>query len=166
MSKFADIAALNKEIASIKKSGAKLDDRIQHAGVAVLEHFAKNRDTGLVNRLYDALPRGARKTAFVSWLLAHCAVVPNADPKTRGEQPFVYSRDKTTDAEAAAADPWYNHKPEPAPVDVFDLQKAVKALLAKAAKAKAIKGGTLENLKALAVAGGLSEADAPSKLAD
>lgn len=166
MSKFADLSALNKEIAAIKVAGAKLDDRIQNAGVAVLEHFAVNKDTGLVNRLYDALPRGARKTAFVSWLLAHCAVIANADPKTKEAQPFVYAKDKTTNAEAAAADPWYNHKPDPKPDDVFDLQKAVKALLARAAKAKTIKGGTLESLKALAVAGGLSEADAPSKLAE
>lgn len=163
MNKFSDIASLNKELASIKAAGAKLDSRIQDAAVAVLYHFAKNQDNGLVNRLYMALPAGARKTAMTSWLLAHCAVVANTDKATKNEQPFVYAKNKTTNPEAGAADPWYKHKADKAPDEVFDLQKAVRALLAKAGKAESIKGGNADTLKALAVAVGIPESDVTTK---
>lgn len=163
MNKFSDLASLNKELASIKTAGAKLDSRIQDAAVAVLYHFDKNHDNGLVNRLYMALPAGARKTAMVSWLLAHCAVVANTDKATKQEQPFVYDRTKKTDPEAGAADPWYNHKADKAPDEVFDLQKAVRALLAKAGKATTLKGGDSEALRALAAAVGIPDSDVTSK---
>lgn len=163
MKKFADLGALNKEIASIKLAGAKLDSRIQDAAVAVLEHFKVNHDNGLVNRLYAALPQGARKSAMSSWLLAHCGVVANQDRATKGDQPFVYDKTKTTDPEAAAADPWYGHKPDKAPDDVFDLQKAVRALLAKAGKANTLKGGDSGTLKALAASVGIPESDVTTK---
>ena len=162
MNKFSDIASLNKELASIKAAGAKLDSRIQDAAVSVLCHFAKNQDNGLVNRLYMALPAGARKTAMTSWLLAHCAVVANKDKATKNEQPFVYAKNKTTNPEAGAADPWYKHKADKAPDEVFDLQKAVKALLAKAAKAPGVKGGDADTLKALAAAVRIPESDVPT----
>lgn len=163
MNKFSDLASLNKELASIKAAGAKLDSRIQHAAVAVLYHFDKNHDNGLVNRLYKALPEGSRKTAMTSWLLTHCAVSANKDKATKQEQPFVYDRNKKTDPEAGAADTWYSHKPDKAPAEVFDLQKAVRALLAKAGKAESIKGGDADTLKALAAAAGIPESDVTTK---
>lgn len=163
MKKFTDVAALNKEIAAIKVAGAKLDARIQTAAVAVLEHFAQNHDNGLVNRLYHAMPAGSRKAALTSWLLTHCAVSANTDKATKQEQPFVYDRKKKTDPEAGEADPWYSHKPDKAPDEVFDLQKAVRALLAKAGKAESIKGGDGDTLKALAAAVGIPESDVTSK---
>ena len=162
MKKFADVAALNKEIAAIKTAGAKLDTRIQTAAVAVLEHFAQYHDNGLVNRLYHAMSAGSRKAALTSWLLTHCAVSANTDKATKQEQPFVYDRNKKTDPEAGEADPWYSHKPDKAPDEVFDLQKAVKALLAKAAKAPSVKGGDADTLKALAAAVRIPESDVPT----
>ncbi len=163
MKKFADVAALNKEIAAIKVAGAKLDSRIQTAAVAVLEHFAQHHDNGLVNRLYHAMPAGSRKAALTSWLLTHCAVSANTDKATKQEQPFVYDRNKKTDPEAGEVDLWYNHKPDKAPTEVFDLQKAVRALLAKAGRAESIKGGDADTLKSLAAAVGIPESDVPVK---
>lgn len=163
MKKFADVTALNKEIAAIKVAGAKLDARIQAAAVGVLEHFAEHKDNGLVNRLYHAMPAGGRKSALTSWLLTHCAVSANTDKATKQEQPFVYDRTKKTNPEAGEADPWYSHKPDNAPDEVFDLQKAVRALLAKAGKAESLKGGTADTLKALAVAVGIPESDVTTK---
>lgn len=162
MNKFSDLASLNKELASIKAAGAKLDKRIQDAAVSVLYHFSVHKDNGLVNRLYRALPAGARKAAMTSWLLTHCAVVANTDKATKNEQPFVYAKDKATNPEAGAADPWYNHKADKAPDEIFDLQKAVKALLAKAARAPGVKGGDAETLKALAAAVRIPESDVPT----
>ena len=163
MKKFADVAALNKEIAAIKTAGAKLDARIQTAAVGVLEHFAEHKDNGLVNRLYHAMPAGSRKSALTSWLLAHCAVSANTDKATKQEQPFVYDRNKKTDPEAGEADPWYTHKIDKAPDEVFDLQKAVRALLAKAEKAKDLKGGDADTLVKLADAVGIPASDVTSK---
>ena len=163
MKKFASLDLLNKEIAAIKTAGAKLDTRIQAAAVGVLEHFAVHKDNGLVNRLYHAMPAGSRKSALTSWLLTHCAVAANTDKATKQEQPFVYDRTKKTDPEAGEADPWYSHKPDKAPDEVFDLQKAVRALLAKAGKAESIKGGTADTLKALAAAVGIPESDVTTK---
>ena len=163
MKKFADVAALNKEIAAIKVAGAKLDARIQTAGGAVLEHFAEHKDNGLVNRLYHAMPAGSRKSALTSWLLAHCAVSANTDKATKQEQPFVYDRTKETNPEAGEADPWYSHKLDKAPAEVFDLQKAVRALLAKAEKAEQLKGGDAETLAKLASAVGIPASDVTTK---
>lgn len=163
MKKFADVAALNKEIAAIKVAGAKLDARIQTAAVAVLEHFAQHHDNGLVNRLYHAMPAGSRKAALTSWLLTHCAVSANTAKATKKEQPFVYDRSKKTDPEAGEADPWYSHKLDKEPAEVFDLQKAVRALLAKAGKAATVKGGDADTLKAIAAAVGIPESDVTTK---
>lgn len=160
---YESVEALKKEIDKIKKDGSSLDSRIQRASVGVLSHFAEHKDTGLINRLYDALPKGARKAAWVSWILAYAAVVANTDKATKEEKPFLYAKDKTTNVEGGAADPWYNHKPEKAPDEVFDLQKAVKAILAKAGRAKELKNGNADALKALAAIVGIPASDVPAK---
>lgn len=167
MNKFPSLDLLNKEIASIKVAGAKLDARIQDAAVSVLYHFGENHDIRVVNRLvndlFGALSKGARKAAMTSWLLANCAVVANTDAATKKEKPFVYDKTKTTSPEQGMATPWYDHKPDPAPDEVFDLQKAVKALLAKAGKAETLKGGDSKALRALAAAVGIPDSDVTTK---
>lgn len=160
------LAEINKAIASITTSGAKLDKLIQTTAVAVLEHFAEHKDTGLVNRLYLAMPKGSRSTALASWLLAYCAVVPNTVPATKKEQPFAYAKDKKTDPVAGAQDMWYDHKPEKAVDEVFDLQKAIRGVLAKAAKAKTLTHASDAEwgaLKAAAIAMGIPESDVPTR---
>lgn len=161
-----DMKVIDAEIKAIATAGKALDKRIQKAAVDVLEHFAEHKDTGLVNRLYLALSKGARKTAMASWLMAYAAVVANTDPKTKAEQPFVYSKDKATDPLAAAVDMWYDHKPDAAPDEVFDLQKAVKALLAKAAKATTLKNGSSDTLNQLAELVGLDPVSTAKAEAD
>jgi hypothetical protein len=156
------LAEIDKAIKSISASGAKLDKLIQDTGVSVLEHFAQHKDTGVVNRLYLAMPKGSRSTALVSWLLAHGALIANTDPGTKKEQPFRYLSGKTTDPIAAAQDPWYSHKPDKAPDEIFDLQKAIRHVLAKAAKAPGVSHGDSGTLKALALAVGIPESDVPT----
>lgn len=167
MNKFPSLDLLNKEIASIKVAGAKLDARIQDAAVSVLYHFGENHDIRVVNRLvndlFGALSKGARKAAMTSWLLANCAVVANTDAVTKKEKPFVYDKTKTTSPEQGMATPWYDHKPDQAPDEVFDLQKAVKSLLAKAGKAETLKGGDSKALRALAAAVGIPASDVTTK---
>jgi hypothetical protein len=162
------LSEINKAIAGIAKSGAKLDKTIQDTGVAVLQHFAEHKDTGLVNRLFLALPKGARKAALAAWLIKFCAVVPNTDAKTKGEQPFVYAKDKATDPVGGAQSPWYEYKPEK-PVDqMFDLQVAVRSLMTKMVKAAKVEHSNdeaLKALKSLAVATGIPESDVPTMTA-
>lgn len=160
------LAEINKAIASIKTSGAKLDKMIQDTGVAVLEHFAEHKDTGVVNRLYLALPKGARRSAMTSWLLAYGALVVNPEKKAQAEQPFVYDRNKITNAQFASLDMWYDHKPEPIVAEALDLQKAVRAILAKAGKVARLEHGDVNTLKALAKSVGIPESDVPTRPAE
>lgn len=153
-------AEIDKSINQIRATGAKLDQLIQVTGVDVLEHFAQHKDTGVVNRLYLAMPKGARHTAMASWLLAHGALKANTDKGSKDSSPFAYDRDKVTDAEAAALDPWFDHKPSKAPDEVFDLQKAVRQLIIKAGKAPGLVHGDKSTLFALAKVVGIRDDDA------
>lgn len=163
------VAEINKQLAFIRKAGDKLDAFIQTTAVDVLTHYAEYKDVGLVNRLYLSLANGARKSAMTSWILAYAAVVANTDSKTAKERPFVCAKDaagnwlKETKPEAAAQDKWHSHKPDPTPADVFDLQKAVRALLKKAGAAAKLEHGDAETMKALAKAVNIPESDVPTR---
>lgn len=139
-----DKAGMDKGIKSIQVTGAKLDMLIWQVGVSSLAHLAEFGDTGYVNRLYKAMPKGSRSSALVSWLLAYGGVIANTDKETKADKPFLFAKDKKTNVEGAMADAWYDHKPEKAPDEMFDLQVAMIALLKKATAAAQkgqLKGG-------------------------
>ena len=154
---------IEANIVKIAKTGAVLDALIQTTGVGVLVHFAEHHDAAIVNRLFLALPAGSRKTAFASWLLAYGAVMVNTDQAMKKERPFLWDKDKVTTPEAAAEDMWYNHKPEKAIDETFDLQKAVRALLKRAGTAGKLEHGDGDTLKALAKCVGIAESDVPTR---
>lgn len=153
---------LDKAIIKIRTNGAALDALIQATGVEVLEHYAEHKACELVNRLFLALSAGSRKTAMASWLLAYGAVKVNTDAVTKKERPFVKDDTKETRPEAAAEDMWYNHKPEKGIDEVFDLQKAVMALLKRAGSATSLKHGDNDTLIALAGCVNIKPADMPA----
>ena len=155
-------AQINKQIALITKAGAKLDAFIQTTAVDVITHYAEHCDTGLVNRLYLGMPKGARKAALTEWLLAFCAVVPNLNKATAKEQPFIHSKDKVTDVEGGTAKMWYECKLDAKPADVFDFQKFVKQALKKYGEAETTTM-TAEQAHALAALAGVSDADVPTR---
>lgn len=132
-----DKTQIEKNIESIRKTGQKLDKLIQDTGLATIEHVEAHGDVRLVNRLYLALPKGARKAAFTEWLLAHAKVQANAG-ENKKEAPFVYAKEKTTNIAGAVQKPWFDFKPDPAPDQVFDVMKALTALLNKAGKANEV----------------------------
>ena len=142
MSKYLDKTKLDALIKSIATRGAKLDSDIQAAGVSAIAHHAEHGDVTFINRLYLAMPRGARKSAMTSWLLAHAGVVANTDSNKK-ELPFVHTKDKTSNPEAASKDNWFEHKPDADPDQVFDLQAALAAVLKKAKSAKTVMHGEL-----------------------
>lgn len=155
-------AQLNKQFAFITRAGAKLDAFIQETAIDTLEHFEEHKDARMVDRLYLALPKGARHAAMGEFILKHFAVAANTDPLTKKERPFLNAPDKVNDIEGAKADKWYDCKPSQAPDQLFDLQAAVRALLKKAAKSACMVGGSAESLKALAAAAGIPESDVPT----
>lgn len=158
-----NLKEIEANIVKIAKTGKTLDALIQTTGVGVLVHFAEHHDAAIVNRLFLALPAGSRKTAFASWLLAYGAVMVNTDQAMKKERPFLWDKDKETKPEAASQDMWYNHKPEKPIDETFDLQKAVRAILARAGKAETLSHGDGDTLKALAKCVGIAESDVPTR---
>lgn len=143
-------ALIQKEITSIATAGKKLDQRIQVAGLSVLNHCHLHNDVTVVNQLFKALPKGARGKALAEWLLAHGNVAKNTDKASAKEAPFVYAKDRCVDdagreaaLQAASEAPWYTFAPEPKVADMFDFQAALKALMARADAAEA-KGMKIE----------------------
>lgn len=155
-------AQLNKQFAFITRAGAKLDAFIQDTAIDTLEHFAEHNDARMVDRLYLALPNGARHAAMGEYILRYFAVVANTDPATKKERPFLNAPDKVNDIDGAKSDKWFNCKPSQSPDQLFDLQAAVRALLKKAAKSACMVGGNADSLKALAAAAGIPESDVPT----
>lgn len=131
MKLITDKVELNKLIASVTTQGKKLDAVIQLAGVSALAHLKEHGDIGFVNRLYLAMHKGARKSALTSWFLAHGSLVANTE-QSKNEKPFNYTKDKDTNVEAAYAEMWFAHKPDASPDEVFDIQKAIHAIIKKA----------------------------------
>ena len=128
---YVGATAIDKAILSIKNRGAKLDNDIQLVGLSVLAHTAEHGDTGVMDRLVNAMPKSARKLALVEWMLA-------------------YGRARKLDLEGAQEKKWHEFRLEAAVVTAFDAQSAVAALLARM-KAASAKGLTIEH-KAQALA--------------
>lgn len=134
-----DLAKLNKAIDSIAARGKKLDMDVQVAGLSAIAHTEKTGDIGPINRLYNALSAGTRKSAMTEWLLKYSKVVANVG-EDKKDKPFVYAKDKATDMEGADAEPWFQCKPDADPDEVFDVQAAVAALIKKASKKQLAPG--------------------------
>ena len=151
MKLITDNAALAKQIKSIAVRGKKLDYDIHVAGVSCLHHISLHSDTTLLNDLVNALPKGARKHAFVEWALAYGSVrtldranPADADRIAKG-QVFALDRSKSFDLDGAVANAWHTFKPEPDLLTAFDVHKAVAQLVKRVSKAT--KDGTaLENI--------------------
>lgn len=145
---FIGAAVINKEIASIAKAGKKLDDRIQAAGLSVLNHVGEHGDVTVAAGLLAAMPNGSRRKALVEWMLAHGKLIVNTDKATQKELPFLHAKDKETLLEKAAETPWWEFAPEAKVLEAFDFQAALKQLLARADR-EAAKGVEIKGEKAL-----------------
>lgn len=147
---FEGKAAIEKELGLLKAAGRKLDDRIQVAGLSVINHIDLHGDITLAVALMDALPRGARSKAMTAWLVSHAKLKENIDDKGKvsKENPFLYDKTKETNMAGAIANPWFKFEPEDKTTPVFDFAAALASLLKKADKAE--KDGKLENAEQLA----------------
>lgn len=140
-------------IASIGKRGATLDQDIQTAGLAALYHTSQNSEASLLDKLYNALPKGARKLAFVEWALAHGQVrtLSTNNKADKGMMQagctFRFDAEKVLDLESAESVQWYKFKPEAVASTAYDVQSAVKGMFKRAQDAvqqgKQLKGADL-----------------------
>lgn len=137
MAKLQGAEAINKEIAGIQSAGAKFDARVQDCALACLEHMDQHGDHTLLVKLYQALPKGSRRGSMAAWIMAFSKLVANTDKATKAEKPFLVDKKKQNKLVDAALTMWHAAgKPEQEPDQVFDINKAVQAILAKAKKAK------------------------------
>lgn len=151
-------AELPKAIESIQKRGKLLDADIHQAACSAVSVKGAEGDTGFINRLYLALPKGTRKVALTDWLLEYGGVIANdgSSGKPKAEQPFLHTKDKAVNLEGGMADPWYDHKPDKAPDEVYNLLDAIAAIVRKA------KGKQLEHAELLAPLAAILETGALS----
>ena len=128
-------ADINKAIASIAQRGKLLDTSIHVAGVSVLAHATAHGDTTLADKLVLAMPKGGRKLALVSWMLAF-GQLAKLDPKLDKDAIAagrLFKMDKTRkhDQEGAIATSWTEFAKEAAPATAFDAQAAVQSIIAR-----------------------------------
>lgn len=132
--------AIEKAIDSIKGRGARLDTDIQNAGLAVLLHASEHGDTTLCDRLFNAMPKGARRLALVEWVLAfgQVRVLTQKTDAARLKAGHVFGMDRTKVLNIAGAEakPWHEMRKEAAPATAFDVQAQVKSLLTRLQAAK------------------------------
>ena len=151
-------SAIDKAIASIKNRGAKLDGDIQVAGLSVLAHVDAHGDTTLVDRLYNAMPKGSRRLALAEWLLAYGKVEalqannPEHKERIKAGHVFGYAKGKNTDMESAEATPWHEFKKEKDVAEAFDVQAALASLLKRVQgmQAKGVRIEHADKIEALA----------------
>lgn len=144
-----DKAVFIKEVENWGKRGTKWAKDGHILAVSALAISAAHGDIGPVNRLYLAMPNGTKREAMTSWLLAYGALMANTDSATKKDKPFIYTKDKEFKVDAGAADPWYNHKPDKAPDEVFDVQKALEAVIKKAQGKELVHGELIGEVSAL-----------------
>lgn len=130
---------IEKAITSIATRGKNLDNDIQLCALSVLAHLNEHGDPSLLNRLYNALPKGSRKAAMSAWVMTYGKVKPNEQPLTKKESPFLYNKEGETDLDGATSKPWFEFKKDSTPEEVFNLDASLQSLVKRLENAH--KGG-------------------------
>lgn len=144
---YMDAKALDKEIPLIAAASKKLDERIQSAALACINHRLLHGDVVYINRLYLALGKGVRKSALTEWLLKYGGVVANEDPGSKKDKPFLFDKARKVDMDGGTKQPWYECKKDPTPDEVFDAGKAFGMFMRKLNEALD-KGKPIEGMSA------------------
>lgn len=128
------IKQVNTAINNVKINGKALDASIQEVGLSVLHHIEGNREVSLANKLFNALPAGARRNALAAWFIKFGKVGPNMDKKTSKERPFIFNDANTTNIPEAEQSPWFKQAKEKDVSDAFDPNKFISMMQAKLKK--------------------------------
>lgn len=62
-----DTTKINKAIALIQSTGAKLDTLIHTCAMSVVAHVSEHRNTTLISQLIAAMPKSARRKNLINW---------------------------------------------------------------------------------------------------
>jgi hypothetical protein len=154
-----ELKVLNKKIAALKKSNAKVRDDIQALGLVCLQHIEQHGDVTPLNNLYDALIK-TQHQAFAEWAFSFGKVSKNTNAKTKEAMPLAYDKSKKTDIKAATAKPWFDFADDKAKATAkaFDFQAAVMSLIKKAAAA----GHSHDDLVKVAAVAGIKPEKVPA----
>jgi len=117
-----NLKQIKTTIKLIRNAGVKLDQRINDAGVSIMNHANEHGDWSQMNALYEALPKSARRKAFVKWVSDH-GPLKFDDKKGTFVRP-VKVKVKTFDVEGANATAFWDYTKEVA--NTLDLDKLSK----------------------------------------
>ena len=128
-----------RNIATIRKSGAKLDSLIHETACIIMQRGFDHEDVSLLLPLLAAMPKSGRPKALLAWFQTFSPITVNGDGNKAGIR---------KDAKApqwmvsdAIAKPFWQLNPEK-DVQVFDFDKAMQSLLNR--YEKQVKDGTLK----------------------
>lgn len=143
-------AEIAKAVDAWTSRGTKWVKEGQSIALSCLQHLADHGDIGAVNRLVTKMPKGTKSGSMIAYFLEFGSLVAN-EGSDKKEKPLVYSKEKATDMVGAAKTPWQDcGKQEQTAEEVFDVVKAVHAIINKAKKANSVSDtGMLEQLMAL-----------------
>lgn len=113
-----DLKTITHNINLIRTAGIKLDQRVHDTATSIMSHAANCGDFGKMNTLYEALPKSARRLAFVAWVVAHTPL--KFDDKV-GMFMKVKKSTKEYDVDGAVATPFWEFSTEM--VRVVDVDK-------------------------------------------
>jgi hypothetical protein len=101
---------INKIVAGIAKSGAKLDKDIQKVAVSAIGHAILHKNIVPANQLFKAMPNGSRKNSLIAYFEENAPLVFVTADKEFG----YYDNPKVTgfDQEALMALAWHEAKRE------------------------------------------------------
>lgn len=170
---YLTIAEISTLVSKTAKAAQKTASAIQQALISATYHAVAHGNTEGIKAIVEGFDKasGLRVQAILGWLDS-CAPV-----MFDGSGGFSFSRDKLealtgaakpTEAETEAymltlaENLWTDHKPEPATITSFDVNKAIASILKKAAKARK-DGAMIEGEATLAQLAGLLEGKIPTK---
>lgn len=129
-------AVAKRNISTIKKSGAKLDQLIHETACIIMQRGAPaelggHGDVSLLLPLLDAMPKSGRPKALLAWFQTFSPITVSGDGNKAGIRKDAKAPQWLI--EDAKAKPFWKLNPEK-DVQVFDFDKAMSALLSRANK--------------------------------
>lgn len=143
-------ADLDKAIAAWGSKGKKWAAEGHHLAMSALTLMSKHDDIGPMNRLLVAMPKGTKVKSMKEWMLAFAKLQQN-DGQDASTKPLIFNKEGEYDLVTASKTPWFNFSPEVASDPVFDVKKALEAIIKRAEGKELIHGDLLVRLQELAV---------------
>ena len=115
-----------RNIATIRKSGAKLDSLIHETACIIMQRGFDHEDVSLLLPLLAAMPKSGRPKALLAWFQTFSPITVNGDGNKAGIRKDAKAPQWMV--EDAIAKPFWQLNPEK-DVQVFDFDKAMASLL-------------------------------------